>query len=80
MRISTLFMNGKTKKIWTKSFRSKEALLNAVRGITKKTNNQVKTRNGWSKNPTRLQIDYEMSRGFKFGREIRKHNSTKHRW
>ena len=81
MRYSALFVNNKTKKIWTKSFRSKTSLAKAVKGIVKKTNNQVKTKTGWTKNPTSLRsFMVEKSKGFKYGMDVKKHNKTKYRW
>jgi len=80
-RYSTLFVNSRTKKIWTKSFRSKDSLMRAVAGILKKTNNEVKTKTGWSKKPMyERQVMVEKSKGMKYAKEIKTHNKTKHRW
>jgi hypothetical protein len=78
MRYSALFVNNKTKKIWTKSFRSKSSLTKAVMGITKKTNNRVKTKNGWTKKPTSMKsFLIEKSKGFRYSRDIKNCNKSK---
>ena len=80
-RYSTVFVNNKTKKIWTKSFRSKDSLLRAVVGILKKTNNQVKTKSGWSKSPKyERDVMTTKSKGFKYKKELLTHNRTKYRF
>jgi hypothetical protein len=82
-RYSAVFVNGRTKKIWTKSFRSKDSLTKAVMGITMKTNNKVKCKSGWCKPYSRsekLNMVVMKSKGFKFKKEMKTHNSTKYRF
>jgi hypothetical protein len=55
--------------------------MRAVAGILKKTNNEVKTKTGWSKKPMyERQVMVEKSKGMKYAKEIKTHNKTKHRW
>lgn len=72
-RVSVLFKNYNSGKVWTKSFRSKTTAKRAVKGILSRGNNWVKdSRSGFSSDSNRIQ--FEKSKGMKYGSMIKRYN------
>ena len=81
MRVSVVFMNTRSRKLWTSSYRTKSTALRAVKGICSKTSNMVKLRSGdWSKKANLRQLATLPSKGFKYKKELKAHNKLKNKF
>lgn len=77
MRVSVMFKNSRSRKVWVKSFLSVPSARRAVAGITKKTNNLVQNNRGsYSKYPKSVRM--VNAKGMRYKSELRRINKRRY--